>query len=204
MNKIFAAIISLILFSCSASEQSEIIIKELNYPTDLKVVTRAEWGSVQLTKILPQHEIKKITIHHSGVEFNDQANVLTKIRNLQSWSRSEKEWIDIPYHFMIDLEGNIYEGRPINYPGATNTEYDPTGHALIEVMGNYEVQKINKKQLKAIIELSTYLAKEFGVPAEEIKGHKDYSSQTVCPGEDLYKYLADGMIVNRVKEQLLK
>jgi hypothetical protein len=204
MKNIFGLLILTILISCSSPQQKEIFIQELDYPSELNVITRESWGSVPLTKTLPQHAINKITIHHSGVVFTDQANVLTKIRNLQSWSRSEKEWIDIPYHFMIDLEGNIYEGRPINYPGATNTEYDPTGHALIEVMGNYEVQKINEKQLKAMIDLSTYLAQEFSVPAQEIKGHKDYSSQTVCPGEDLYKYLADGTIANEVSEGLGK
>jgi hypothetical protein len=191
-----------IFISCSSPQQNEFVIHELEYPEELNVIRREAWGSVPLTKVLPEHKIKKITIHHSGVEFTDQENVLTKIRNLQSWSRSEKEWIDIPYHFMIDLEGNIYEGRPINYPGATNTEYDPTSHALIEVMGNYEIQEINDKQLEAAINLSAYLAQEFNVPVEEIKGHKDYSKQTVCPGKNLYKYLSDGTIVNGVRKKL--
>ncbi|MBL1212075.1 MAG: N-acetylmuramoyl-L-alanine amidase [Ignavibacteriae bacterium] len=204
MKFFISLFILVIVVSCSTSQKNEIVIQELDYPEELNVITREAWGSAPLTKTLPQHEINKITLHHSGVEFKDQENVLTKIKNLQSWSRSEKEWIDIPYHFMIDLEGNIYEGRPINYPGATNTEYDPIGHALIEVMGNYEVQKINDKQLKAVIDLSAYLAQEFNVPAEEIKGHKDYSSQTVCPGEDLYKYLADGTIVAGVRERIEK
>ena len=145
----------------------------------------------------------KITIHHGGVEFNKEQDPVEEIRNLQNWSRTEKNWIDIPYHFMIDLEGNIYEARPINYPGATNTTYDPTGHALIEVMGNYEVQTLSQAQLKSVIDLAAFLAKKYDVSPNEIKGHKDYA-ETLCPGQDLYKYLEDGTIQNSVERKLKK
>jgi hypothetical protein len=202
MKNIFYLFVVTIIISCSSPKKEKLFIHELEYPNELNVIKRETWGSVPLTKALPEHEIKKITIHHSGVEFSDQLNVLTKIRNLQSWSRSEKGWIDIPYHFMIDLDGNIYEGRPINYPGATNTEYDPAGHALIEVMGNYEIQELNEKQLTAVINLSAFLTQEFDVSVDEIKGHKDYSAQTVCPGKNLYKYFSDETIINGVREKL--
>ena len=102
---------------------------------------------------------------------------------------------------MIDLQGKIYEARPINLPGDTNTDYDPTGHALICVLGNYENQKINPNQLNSIINLSAFLVDYFDVSVDEIKGHKDYT-ETACPGKDLYKYLKNGEIQNRVKERL--
>jgi len=121
---------------------------------------------------------------------------------LQKWSRSEKKWIDIPYHFMIDLDGKIYEARPINLPGDTNTEYDPTGHALIEVMGNYEIQEFSENQMKSLVALSAFLAKEFNVPVSDIKSHKDYSEMTVCPGKNIYKYFEDGTILKQIEEKL--
>ena len=113
----------------------------------------------------------------------------------------EKNWIDIPYHFMIDPAGKIYETRPINYPGATNTDYDPTGHALICVMGNYENQIISEAQLAAVVDLSAFLAKLYNVSPDDIKGHKDYT-ETLCPGQDLYRYLEDGTINTEVAEKL--
>ena len=114
---------------------------------------------------------------------------------------AEKNWIDIPYHFMIDMDGKIYETRPINYPGATNTEYDPTGHALICVMGNYENQIISEDQLAAVVNLSAFLAKLYNFTPDNIKGHKDYT-ETLCPGKDLYRYLEDGTIRAKVTEKL--
>jgi len=206
MHKLFSFILTvLIITACSSTVTKDIRIQELDYPEDLNVIKRADWGWVPMdSTIAEQHKIDKITIHHGGVEFTKEEDAAQSVRNLQSWSRSEKNWIDIPYHFMIDLDGNIYEARPINYPGATNTEYDPTNHALIEVMGNYEIQIINQKQLNALINLTAFLVEEFDVPLENIKGHKDYSKITDCPGKDLYKYLQDGTIVNKVSERISK
>ena len=201
MKNIFLILTALIIFGCSAGSKDQYRVEDLDYPHAINVIERQEWGWKPLEKALPEHEITKITIHHGGVEFREDQNPVEEISNLQNWSRTEKDWIDIPYHFMIDLDGNIYEARPINYPGATNTTYDPTGHALVEVMGNYEVQKLSEEQLKSVIDLSAFLAKKYDVPVEEIKGHKDYA-ETLCPGEDLYKYLKNGAIQEAVERKL--
>ena len=177
-------------------------ISELEYPNDLKVISRADWGWQPLERVLPQHSINKITIHHGGEDFAEDKDMIQYLRNLQSWSRSEKKWIDIPYHFMIDLKGNIYEARPINYPGDTNTDYDVTGHALICVVGNYEVQKLSDASLKSLVKLTAFLKQKYRVELKDIKGHKDYTTQTVCPGKDLYKYLEDGSFIKMVESEL--
>lgn len=203
MKNFIILFFSVILIGCSAGTKNNYRVENLKYPDSLNVIEREEWGSKPLEKALPEHEISKITIHHGGVEFGEDQDPVKEIRNLQAWSRSEKDWIDIPYHFMIDLDGKIYEARPINYPGATNTTYDPTGHALIEVMGNYEVQTLSQKQLKSVIDLAAFLAQKYNVPSDNIKGHKDYA-ETLCPGKDLYKYLEDGTIQNAVERKLEK
>ena len=145
----FILITIMIQIGCSSGIKM-IDISELNYPGNLNVITRSEWGWKPLERVIPEHHITKITIHHGGEEFAEGTDMIQYLRNLQSWSRSEKHWIDIPYHFMIDLEGNIYEARPINYPGDTNTDYDVRGHALICVVGNYEIQKIKGVQLESL------------------------------------------------------
>lgn len=196
-------LIVIIIWGCSSSSQM-INISELEYSNDLKVISRADWGWQGLDRVLPQHSINKITIHHGGEEFAEDKDMIQYLRNLQSWSRSEKKWIDIPYHFMIDLNGNIYETRPINFPGDTNTDYDVTGHALICVVGNYEIQAIKEVQLKSLAKLVTFLKQKYHVQLKDIKGHKDYTNQTVCPGKDLYKYLADGSFIKMVAAEINK
>ncbi len=194
-------LIIIILGSCAYFKKPSFPVEQLHYPDSLHVVLRSDWGWKPLTGTIPEHRIKRITIHHGGVDFNRDEDPVQYIRHLQDWSRAKKNWIDIPYHFMIDLDGRIYEARPINYPGDTNTTYNPRGHALICVMGNYEHQIINRKQLTAVVDLCAYLAEHFHVPPSQIKGHKDYA-ETLCPGKNLYLYIRNGYIQNKVKEIL--
>lgn len=189
-----------LLWSCSAASQY-LQISKLNYPDNLSVISREEWGSLPLTNSLPIHKITKITIHHGGEYFPEDKDMIQYLKNLQSWSRRDKKWIDIPYHFMIDLKGKIYEARPIDYPGDTNTDYDVREHALICVVGNYEEQIINDNQLNALVNLVAFLKDRFKVDDKDIRGHKDYTNQTVCPGKDLYRYIQDGTIVRLVNEK---
>ncbi len=195
-------IIGAIFWGCSSSSQM-INISELEYPSDLQVISRADWGWQPMDNILPQHSINKITIHHGGEEFAEDKDMIQYLRNLQSWSRSEKKWIDIPYHYMIDLKGNIYEARPINYPGDTNTDYDVTGHALICVVGNYEVQKLSDASLESLAQLTAFLKEKYRVETKDIKTHKDYT-ETLCPGTDLYKHFLDGSFLKMVDSELSK
>lgn len=202
MRGVFLVAALLIFPSCAKRNLDESRdILELNYPSELAVVTRAAWHWEAGERTLPSHTINKITIHHGGEDFAEDKDVIAYLRNLQSWSRAEKKWIDIPYHFMIDLKGTIYEARPVNLPGDTNTDYDVRGHALICVMGNYENQIVSEQQLNSLVGLTAYLAKRFSVSPDSIKGHKDYT-ETLCPGKDLYRYLQDGTVVKSVKERL--
>jgi len=194
---------ALFMLACSADISQNINVSEIDYPSDITVIRRTDWGWQQLEKSLPEHRINKITIHHGGEYFPPDSNMILYLQHLQKWSRDEKHWIDIPYHFMIDPAGKIYEARPINFPGDTNTDYDVRGHALICVVGNYEVQKLNNAQLKSLIKLTAFLKNYYNVPLNQIKGHKDYT-ETLCPGKDLYKYLADGSFLKMVDEEINK
>lgn len=97
----------------------------LDYPDEIDVVRRSAWGWKSTEKRVPEHTISKITIHHGGDSFSDDRDPVEYLRSLQNWSREDKDWIDIPYHFVIDLDGRVYEGRPLRFPGDTNTSYDP-------------------------------------------------------------------------------
>ena len=201
MKKIFLLIFVAVFVELFAQNKQTINILEMNYPDELNVIKRADWGWLPLEKTKVEAAITKITIHHGGVEVLADKEPIEAIKNLQKWSRKEKNWIDIPYHFMIDLNGKIYEARPINLPGDTNTEYDPTGHALIEVMGNYEIQELSENQLESLVALSSFLSNEFKVPITEIKTHKDYSKMTVCPGKNIYKYFEDKTFIKMIDKK---
>ncbi len=168
-------------------------------PTQPPIITREQWGSMEITEGYQPHTLVRITLHHDGAEFHGGAP--GRLRGLQSWARRVRGWVDIPYHFLIDLEGNVYEARPLEFVGDTATEYDPTGHALITVMGNYNVQEINEAQMGALIDLAAWLCYEYSIPPDLIRGHRDYAA-TSCPGTNFYRYLVNGYIVDAVERRL--
>ncbi|TFW27487.1 peptidoglycan recognition protein family protein [Massilia horti] len=170
-----------------------------------RIVAVPDWGGTAADATLARkHTITHITLHHQGEPFKPGTDPVKYLRNLQSWSRTTKHWLDIPYHYVIDLDGRIYEGRNIAYAGDTNTEYDPLGHALIEVVGNFEDVEPNQKQLDAVVDLMAMLAAKYNVPLERIASHRDYSKQTVCPGANLYRYVQQGYFREKVAERLAR
>ncbi|MER3523559.1 MAG: N-acetylmuramoyl-L-alanine amidase [Ignavibacteria bacterium] len=171
------------------------------YPPELHIVVREAWGWQPSDRSISEHDIDKITLHHGGEDVPPGKDPQEFLRDFQQWSRNEKHWVDLPYHFMIDMQGTIYEARPLSIPGDTNTGYDTRGHALICVIGNYEHQVVSAAQVDAIVRLMAFLAQRFDVRLEDIKAHKDYS-ETLCPGMNLYKLLQDGTIIDGVKRRL--
>lgn len=170
---------------------------------DPVVVAVADWGGTPAdANKARRHTITHITLHHQGEPFKAGTDPRQYLRNLQQWSRNSKGWLDIPYHYIIDLEGRVYEGRDLAYAGDTNTEYDPGGHALIEVVGNFEEVEPNRAQLDAVVNLMTMLAKKYDVPMNRIASHRDHANNTVCPGANLYRYVQNGYFREQVALRL--
>ena len=172
--------------------------------TGRRIVAAAEWGGTPIPdQARPRrHTVRLLTLHHGGEDFPAGRDVPQYLRNLQAWSRRDKKWADIPYHFVIDLQGRTYACRPLEFAGDTNTEYDPGGHALVCVLGNYDVITPSPQQLRAVEDLFAMLCTKFVLGPEAIASHMDYSSQTACPGRSLYARLASGEIQAAVRQRL--
>ncbi len=191
-TKLLVALALVVVAGCATNQPAQ--------QPALTVVSVAEWGGTAMdpaAKVVP-HVPSHITLHHGGVAFLRDKDPKQYLRNLQSWSRGTRKWPDIPYHYLIDLDGIVYEGRDIRYAGDTNTEYDPTGHALIVVLGNFDEVEPNQAQLDAVTAVMAMLATRFNIPVTRIGGHKDFSSQTSCPGKSLYPLLQNGYFQQRV------
>ena len=149
------------------------------------------------------HRITHVTLHHTG----DSRPLLPgddpvqRLRGLQSWGASDRNWWDVPYHFLMDLEGTIYEGRDYHFMGETNTSYDPGGHFLISIIGNYGRQEPTQAQIEAIADLMAWALDAHDLPLDRIGGHYNYAS-TSCPGTHLRKYLEDGTLRRMVAARL--
>lgn len=159
-------------------------------------------GGAELRLRVP-HRITHVTLHHTGSSepLRPEDDPAEKLRGLQSWGASDRNWWDVPYHYLIDLDGRVYEGRDWHYMGETNTTYDPRGHFLISVIGNYGRQEATPAQLEAIADLMAWAIAEFDLPLDRIGGHYNYAG-TSCPGTHLRKYLEDGTFRRMVEQRL--
>ena len=141
-----------------------------------------------------------ITLHHTGsaepiTEEDDPFQILN---NLFEWGAAERNWWDVPYHFLIDLDGNIYEGRNRSFAGDTNTRYDVRGHLSISLMGNYSLQEPTENQLDAITNLSAWLIETYQLTVDDLFLHKNHVD-TSCPGEYLSPFLESGIFQERIE-----
>ncbi len=146
-----------------------------------------------------RHEIAMLTLHHSNSPHNPGNDLGQELRSMQSWGEADRKWWDIPYHYIIDLDGTVLQARDHRFVGDTNTRYDPRGHFLINCFGNYDQAEPNAAQLATIANLMAWAAMEYNIDPLEIYGHRDLA-QTTCPGSKLYRYIENGTLESMVEE----
>lgn len=161
------------------------------------IISRQEWRAIDPKGEAKEHTIRHITVHHTASPQKNGTSIEKKMQSLQDFAQSESRlgsgktkpaWFDIPYHYYIAVDGKIAEGRNIKFVGDTNTDYDPNGHALVVLEGNFETEQPSSEQQKYLQALVAWLSAHYKVPTSEIKAHNDYAS-TACPGENLKKLL---------------
>jgi hypothetical protein len=77
-----------------------------------RVATSDSAGGADMRLRIP-HRITHVTLHHTGdaQPLRPTDDVAAKLRALQSWGATDRNWWDVPYHFLLGLDGTIYEGR---------------------------------------------------------------------------------------------
>jgi len=163
-----AFIIFWMLFQVSMNK-SPIIQK--NPPAKPNIISRATWNARPINLEAPeeygifdarmnpvgvltysddlQSDLYTIVIHHSAFPSTGP----TEIQNLHMDGRG---FTVVAYHFMVDSEGLIYEGREINIRGAHVKGYN-TGFVGIVLLGNFNTEQPPKAQLTSLRMLVDYL-----------------------------------------------
>jgi N-acetyl-anhydromuramyl-L-alanine amidase AmpD len=163
------------------------------------MLSRAEWQAAPPVLEMKTHRIDHITIHHTAVKQNPQRSLADKLKSLQKFSqnsgtlgsgKAKPVWPDVPYHYYIDCHGQIGEAREVKFVGDTNTAYDPIGHALVVLEGNFEEEQPTAAQLAALREMVAWLAARYQVVSDRVGGHQDFA-QTLCPGKNLQALLPE-------------
>lgn len=108
--------------------------------------------------------------------------------DVREWHTAEAPdgngWSDIGYHFVIDLDGRIETGRPLDRVGAHTKGHNKSSVGVAYVGGVDEdgdpCNTMNRRQRAAIVALIRSLRIVLGAPFE-LKGHNDFTDAKACP-----------------------
>jgi N-acetylmuramoyl-L-alanine amidase-like protein len=170
----------------------------------VSVKPREAWGANPPVQPYVPHTPSRVTLHHTGAPWHGQPPVERYLRSIQTFHTGpEREWEDIAYHFLIDLEGGVWAGRPPEVRGNPSIYYDSTGFVLICFLGDYSAQEPSEVQVSAASRMAAWLIRRFKLPADAITGHCDHAP-TSCPGANVYRLIREGAFAGRVQAFLKK
>ena len=129
-------------------------------------------------------KIDKIILHCAATpEGRD-----VKTETIKSWHVKGRGWSDIGYHYVIELDGSVVDGRPLDRIGA-HTKGHNTGSIGICYVGGMDKNKTpkdtrNEAQRDAMDNLIASLQDRF--PKATIHGHNEFAAKA-CPSFDVQK-----------------
>jgi hypothetical protein len=153
------------------------------------VACRAAWGAEPVSGAMVEHVPVRLTLHHTAVGQTAPTQGPARARQHQRYHQS-LGWPDLAYHFLVDRTGLAYEGRDVRFRGDTGTEYDPTGHFLVCMEGDFDVQEPTSAQIQTTVELFAWASQQYGIEAATLAGHGSYAV-TSCPGSFVVPMIPD-------------
>jgi hypothetical protein len=122
-------------------------------------------------------DIEMIIIHCSATP--EGRDVSTD--EIRSW-HLDRGWSDIGYHFVVELDGTVNDGRPLEISGAHAKGHNSNSIGICYVGGLDESGEPKDtrtpEQEKALVELLENLKDQY--PEAQIIGHRDVSDKD-CP-----------------------
>jgi N-acetyl-anhydromuramyl-L-alanine amidase AmpD len=116
-----------------------------------------------------------------------------KVAEVRRWHVDERGWSDIGYHYLIDRDGTVVEGRPLARPGAhvRGHNRNSIGIALFGGHGSAETDafadNFTPAQDAALRRLLDSLRDQHKT-ISKVTGHNEYAAKA-CPGFSVSEWL---------------
>ncbi len=163
-----------------------------------KIISRDEWGARSPKSDYSNHPyFDKLTLHHAaGWAARSLDEGKQQVKSIQEFHQDGRGWSDIGYHFVVDMVGNIYQGRPETVLGA-HVGGANTGNIGVCILGCYHPPEQNwpcydemtEDTENALVHLYAWLSETYDVDPSVLKGHRDYFGNTSCPGDNVWPLL---------------
>lgn len=197
----------------SDNRVNDCLAAQQNYPSEFKVdsTVRTDSSGKEYSWPLQYSEtVRLLVVHHSALMVQgDPRTAVERVRALYKYHALNKRWGDIGYNFVVDENGQVYEGRQGGKGVIGAHAYcNNTGTIGIVVLGNFELEEPSQAQARGLQHLLALLADEYNIDvnrsvqfhgrtfAAPIVGHRDLLS-TLCPGFALYGGL--GQVISHVQ-----
>ena len=164
------------------------------------IIRHADWGAAPEKQGCRKQSLERVSIHHTASAAPDSGEGRRRAAGFQRYHQ-QQGWMDIAYHLIVTREGEVLEGRRTDCAGDTFTNYDPTGHLLIVLDGNFEEQAPSPAQIERTVELLAWAHQQHGIDLSTLQGHRDLAA-TLCPGASLYALIETGSLLEQVKTLL--
>jgi len=169
--------------------------------------TKNKYGDELFWPVAESPKIFKIILHHTAEATKNERNPMEIMRAIYAYHTVTRGWGDIGYNFVLDQEGNIYEGRlgsrEGGMPVGAHVAYHNIGTIGVSLMGNFQIEEPNEKQMQVLTLLLAKLSRDYdinplgrdfylGTNSYNISGHSDvarHGHETACPGINLKKRL---------------
>lgn len=135
-------------------------------------------------------QINTIVIHCSATpEGRD-----VKVEDINRW-HLDRGWSSIGYHYVIELDGSVKKGRPIEKAGAHARGYNANSIGICYVGGmnkQYTEPKDTrtKEQNASLVKLVFELKAKYNIDNSHIIGHNQISPKA-CPSFDVKQWLEE-------------
>ncbi len=175
------------------------------------LINRAEWNADPFIRGTPvplaQPRYSRMTFHHAACcSAYSYEEGLRQVKAIQDFHQDVRGWSDIGYHFVLDQEGRLYQGRPfldqsptldaapVLAQGAHVGGFN-VGNIGVAVLGCYHppegngcTDRLSDAARDSLVAVYAYLSENYGVNTSALLGHRDQGS-TACPGDHNYAML---------------
>lgn len=180
-----------------AGSTSTNIAPDLNAKAVDGVIPRARWArgtpdTRDLNKMIVP--IKWVTIHHDGLDSPMIETSMDATAGRIEWIRCGhrgRGFSDIGYHYIVDREGRVWEGRNLRWQGAHVSKHNEQNIGIL-VLGNFDIQKPSPRQLDGLRGHVRKLLAQYKLSRGRVLTHREWSgAKTACPGKHLQTSVND-------------
>ena len=127
-------------------------------------------------------------------DFLEGASTAARLAEVRRWHVEGNGWSDVGYHVLVDRDGTVLAGRPIETTGAHVRGHN-TGTIGISLFGGHGAAETDRfadhftaEQDQSLRRLIADLQQRFGpLP---VSGHNDYAAKA-CPGFSVAEWLVE-------------